>query len=136
MDAIPPKACRLIRPEDAYAGRQGFSYLAGISAESAGATGLCMHIAVIPPGTRGKAHLHEGHESAIYVLSGTGDVWHGATLEHHDVLGPGDLLYIPAGMPHLAANRGTETLTAVIARTDPNEQESVTLLPDLEGRVD
>jgi uncharacterized RmlC-like cupin family protein len=37
-------------------------------------------------------------------------------------------------MPHLPYNAsGTETCVAVIARTDPNEQESVVLLPELEA---
>ena len=45
----------------------------------------------------------------------------------------GDFLYIPAGVAHLPYNpSATETCTAVIARTDPNEQESVVLLPELE----
>jgi uncharacterized RmlC-like cupin family protein len=48
----------------------------------------------------------------------------------------GEMFYIPAGMPHLPANLGDQPCTAVIARTDPNEQESVVLLPELEGLVD
>jgi uncharacterized RmlC-like cupin family protein len=47
----------------------------------------------------------------------------------------GDLLYIPADMPHLPFNPGPGTATAVISRTDPHEQESVILLPELEGLV-
>jgi uncharacterized RmlC-like cupin family protein len=47
----------------------------------------------------------------------------------------GDMLYIPAGVPHLPANLGDEPAVAVIARTDPNEQESVVLRPDLEALV-
>jgi hypothetical protein len=39
-----------------------------------------------------------------------------------------DFLYIPAGMPHQPFNAGDEACRAVIARTDPNEQESVVLL--------
>jgi uncharacterized RmlC-like cupin family protein len=35
-------------------------------------------------------------------------------------------------MPHLPINETDKPCTAVIARTDPNEQESVTLLPELE----
>ncbi len=50
-------------------------------------------------------------------------------------VGAGDMLYIPAGMPHLPANVGDQPATAVIARTDPNEQESVVLLPELEALV-
>ena len=53
-------------------------------------------------------------------------------LQNHVIVRPGDMFYIPAGMPHLAANLGTEPVVQVIARTDPNEQESVVLLPDLE----
>ncbi|MDE2806960.1 MAG: cupin, partial [Gemmatimonadota bacterium] len=46
----------------------------------------------------------------------------------------GDFIYIPAGIPHLPYNPSeTETCSAVIARTDPNEQESVKLLPELDG---
>ena len=42
--------------------------------------------------------------------------------------------YIPADVPHLPYNPSqTESVTAVIARTDPNEQESVVLLPELDG---
>jgi uncharacterized RmlC-like cupin family protein len=40
-------------------------------------------------------------------------------------------------MPHLPYNLSdTESCVAVIARTDPNEQESVVLLPELEARPD
>lgn len=127
--------CRLIRAEEIYEGKQGFSYFAGISAESAGARGICMHLLTIPPGGRAKAHLHEAHETAIYVLSGRTEMWYGERLERHMVVAAGDMLYIPAGMPHLPMNTGSEPATAVIARTDPNEQESVVLLPELDSLV-
>jgi len=40
------------------------------------------------------------------------------------------LLFIPANMPHLPYNpSGSEPCVGLLARTDPNEQESVTLLP-------
>ena len=45
----------------------------------------------------------------------------------------GDFLYIPAGMPHQPFNPNDEPCRAVLARTDPNEQESVVLL-DAQGR--
>lgn len=44
----------------------------------------------------------------------------------------GDLVYIPAGVPHLPYNPSNAPCHAVIARTDPNEQESVVLRPDLD----
>ncbi len=36
-----------------------------------------MHILTMPPGARAKAHLHENHETAIYMLSGKVDTWYG-----------------------------------------------------------
>jgi uncharacterized RmlC-like cupin family protein len=130
-----PPSCRLLRSGETYGGKQGFDYFAGISAETAGARGLCMHLLTVPPGGRAKAHLHESHETAIYVLEGEGEMWYGPRLEHHMAARAGDMIYIPAGVPHLPMNRSAAPMTAVIARTDPNEQESVVLRPDLEPLV-
>jgi uncharacterized RmlC-like cupin family protein len=124
----------LIRPDVMYEGKQGLPVFAGISAESAGSQALCMHLLVIAPGQRAKAHLHAHHETAIYVLSGEAEMWFGEGLRERLVCRAGDFLYIPAGVPHLPVNRSqTEPCTAVIARTDPNEQESVVLLPELDA---
>jgi uncharacterized RmlC-like cupin family protein len=126
--------CHIIRSGPGYDGKQGLSYSAGISAESAGSRGLCLHTLVIPPGGRARAHLHAAHESAIYVVDGDGEMWWGEGLAHHEVVSAGDFIHIPAGVPHLPGNRSaTRPLTAVIARTDPNEQESVVLLPELDA---
>lgn len=124
--------CRLIRPGETYAGKQGLDYFAGISAESVGAESICMHLLRLPPGARAKAHLHEAHETAIYLLSGEVEMRHGPHLEHHLVMRAGEFLYIPAGVPHLPYNASDTEAVAVIARTDPNEQESVVLRPDLD----
>ena len=45
------------------------------------------------------------------------------------------MIYIPANMPHLPLNRSDAPAVAVIARTDPHEQESVVLMPELEALV-
>ncbi|WP_085025524.1 cupin domain-containing protein [Ensifer aridi] len=127
--------CRVVRPGDAYAGKQGLNYFEGIAAETVGSTGICMHLLTMPPGTRAKAHLHESHETAIYVLSGEAHTWFGERLEEHVIVKTGEMFYIPAGVPHLPANLSDAPCTAVIARTDPNEQESVVLLPELDGLV-
>jgi uncharacterized RmlC-like cupin family protein len=122
--------CAIIRASDstAYAGKQGLDYFAGVSAETCGAEGLCMHLLVLPPGAEARPHLHEAHESAIYVLEGTATMRHGPELERVDTLGAGDFVYIPAGVPHQPANPTDRPVRALIARTDPNEQESVVLL--------
>lgn len=137
-DAIPVSekpTCRVIRRGGTYAGKQGFEYFEGISAERVGAQGICMHLLEIPPGGRAKAHKHEAHETAIYVLSGVSEVWFGDDLAEHAVVGAGEFFYIPADVPHLPANTSGEPCVAVIARTDPNEQESVVLLPHLDSKV-
>jgi mannose-6-phosphate isomerase-like protein (cupin superfamily) len=43
--------------------------------------------------------------------------------------------YIPAGVPHVAVNRSATPALFVGARSDPNEQESVVMRPDLEAQV-
>lgn len=128
-----PRTCRLIRSSKTYHGKQGFDYNEAISKQSVGSQGICMHLLTIPPGRRAKAHLHENHETAIYVLQGKSVMWYGEKLEQRMDIEEGDFLYIPAGMPHLPYNPSqTQTCTALIARTDPNEQESVLLLPELD----
>jgi uncharacterized RmlC-like cupin family protein len=77
--------------------------------------------------------MHESHETAIYVLEGEAVALYGDRLQHHVVTKAGDLFYIPAGVPHLPINLSSKPISAVIARTDPNEQESVVLLPELEA---
>lgn len=132
VDAAMP-TCRVVRSGESYHGKQGVDYFAGISKESVGARGICMHLLRLPPGARANAHLHENHETAIYVLSGAAEMWYGDHLEQHLVVRAGEFLYIPAGMPHLPFNPYDQEAVAVLARTDPNEQESVRLLPDLDG---
>jgi uncharacterized RmlC-like cupin family protein len=136
MRKASAKTCRLIRPKDTYAGKQGFRYFEGIAAETVGANGICMHLLRIRPGGRAKAHKHENHETAIYLMSGEAHVWFGERLENHVVQRAGEMFYIPAGVPHLPANLSDKPAIAVIARTDPHEQESVVLLPELEGLVE
>jgi uncharacterized RmlC-like cupin family protein len=88
------------------------------------------------PGGRTKAHYHEAHETAFYVLRGECDLWFGEDLREHEVARAGDYLYIPAGVSHVAVNRSeTEPFVVVGGRTDPSEQESVRLQPELDARV-
>ena len=72
--------CVVIRTGDGYDGKQGVSLSAGVSRGSAGSQALCMHVLTIPPGTRGTPHLHDGHETAIYIADGEVEVWHGPGL--------------------------------------------------------
>lgn len=128
--------CHVIRNSDTYQGKQGLTYFTGICRENVGARGLCLHVLEIPPGGQANCHYHDGHESAIYMASGRAEQLWGARLENHDVIHPGDYVYIPPMVPHVVWNASdTEPVVAVIARTDPSEQESVILTPELEAVV-
>lgn len=121
--------CVLIARRAGYHGKQGLDYFAGVSAQTAGSQKLCMHMVTIPPLARARPHLHESHESAVYVVSGEAGMWYGEGLREHVWMQAGDFAYIPANVPHLPYNPSdTVACTGLIARTDPNEQESVTLL--------
>lgn len=128
------KQCDLVQAGEAAEGRTGVTYAAGISATSAGAKRLCLQLATLPPGARARAHQHDEHESAAYVIEGEMVLWFGERLEQKLVARPGDFVYIPSGVPHLVIN-GSEAgpAVAVLARTDPNEQEDLTELPELDA---
>ena len=127
----------LVRAGERYEGRQGPDYTPGVSAESVGSRALWLGSVTLPPaGGRTKAHFHENHESAFYMISGGEvEVYTGEQLEHREVANAGDYFYFPAGVPHVAVNRGETPAVFVGARTDPNEQESVVMRPELDEKV-
>jgi uncharacterized RmlC-like cupin family protein len=100
----------------------------GVSGPSSGSRDLRLHLVMIPPGTRCLPHLHAGTESAVYVVSGEADVWHGTGLAKRSAVRAGDFIYIPPGLPHLAVNRGEVTSIAVVARADPADQAEAVVI--------
>jgi uncharacterized RmlC-like cupin family protein len=127
----------VVRGGELYRGKQGLDYTPGVSAETVGSRALWLGSVTLPPaGGRTKAHIHEQHESAFYMISGEEvDVYTGEQLEHRDVAHAGDYLYFPAGVPHVVVNRSEAPAVFVGARTDPNEQESVVMRPELDEKV-
>jgi uncharacterized RmlC-like cupin family protein len=137
METTGARAVTVLRPAGAEESKQGLLNHRGISAETCGARAIWLGIITVPPGARSRAHLHEDHETAMYVLQGAGEMWYGDQLQHHITCTAGDFCYIPAGVPHVVANPSqTEPAVAIAARTDPNEQESVILLPELDAPGD
>ena len=136
MEQEHAPGCRLVHPSHSFTGKQGFSYLTGVSGGNVGAEHICMVLLTVPPGQWARPHQHDGHETAIYTLSGRVDTWYGEGLAEHCVGRAGDFLYIPAGVPHLPVNLGRKPAVCVIARTDPNEQESVHVREDLDARAE
>src|SRR5512138_3840482 len=127
--------CRVIRSGEAYRGRQGLDYLAGLTGATAGSRGICMTLVTRPPGARAKTHLHQAIETAVYVIEGETDMHFGARLEHCLTGHAGEYIYIPADTPHLVINRSAAPCLALVAHTAPDDQQGILMLPELDERV-
>lgn len=115
-----------LRPEQEVLTRQRLPYFVGISGNTVGASGLSMHLVIIPPGAKSEPHMHIGYETGIYVLEGAVLTRWGEALEHEIVSRAGDFLFVPPGVPHEAINLSqSERARAVVARNDPAEQDKV-----------
>ena len=115
-----------VRPQGTHISKQQLPNFEGISAATAGSQHLCMHLVIIPPGGRAVAHYHDGFETTIYIIQGKAKTRYGKNLEHSTINEAGDFLFIPPNLPHQPINLSdTEQVIAVVARNDPNEQESV-----------
>ena len=71
----------------------------------------------LPAGKRTRAHVHEHHETALYMLSG--DEVELCTADHlqfPDVVRPGDYIFIPANMLHVAVNRTAQSAVFIGSR--------------------
>lgn len=117
-----------VRPQATHLTRQQLPNFEGISASTAGSTRLCMHLVIIPPGGKARPHYHNGYETALYIIEGRAETRYGPNLEYSSINEAGDFLFIRPNVPHQPINLGdTEQVIAVVARNDPNEQESVVL---------
>ena len=116
----------VICPETTTMTKQQLPNFVGISGETTGATGLSMNLIIIPPGGAAQPHIHRGYETAIYVLEGSVQTFYGEGLKKSIINHAGDFLFIPSDLPHQPFNLSqTDPAKAIVARNDPNEQESV-----------
>ena len=96
--------------------------LAGVSKSLAGAEGIHLAVATIPPACGSSPHYHVNCESAIYVTKGTGRFLTGKNLEESLPIGPGDFIYVPPNAVHQPINDSlTEELELIVARNTPVE---------------
>jgi uncharacterized RmlC-like cupin family protein len=127
---------RVVRAAHEYRADQGSDYQPGISAETVGSRALWLGMISLPPGQRTKAHIHEHHETALYMLSGsTIELWTGDDLRHCDTVRPGDFIYIPAGVLHVGVNRTNEPAVFIGCRNEATAQESVVMRPEMDRLV-
>lgn len=127
---------RVIRPGGTYTGKQGFTYGAGVSAETTGAQHLCMNVLPMPAGARAKTHYHENIETIAYLLDGECIVYYGERLEQHALMHKGDQMYLPANVPHAPSNESGAPCTWLVVHSSGSDQDGLVLLPDLDPRSD
>jgi uncharacterized RmlC-like cupin family protein len=116
----------VVRPTSETMSRQRLPYYVGISETTAGAKNISMNLIVIPPAGAAEPHLHKGYETAIYLLKGRVATRYGHELEKSIICQEGDFILIKPDVPHQPINLDpTKPALAIVARNDPNEQESV-----------
>ena len=117
-----------VRPDLEEMTHQQLPNFVGISAATAGATGISMNVVTIPAGAAAVPHLHRGCETAIFLLRGRVETRYGPDLSKSVISETGDFIFIPPGVPHQAVNLSdTDPAYAIVARNDPSEQENVFL---------
>ena len=127
MTDQPPAGIVVVKEGVAINAKQEIPYFVGVSA-AIGARSIAMQRVVIPPGGAAKAHIHQGYETAIYIIQGQVETLYGPGLRESVINGPGEFIYIPADVPHQPRNLSqTEPAIAIVARNDAEEQERVIL---------
>ena len=125
----------VVRAGTKYRSEQGSDYEPGVSTETVGSQVLFLGSVTLPAGARTRAHVHKRHETALYLLSGELEIWTGDQLQHREAVRPGDYIYIPANVLHVAVNRGEKPAVCIGTRNEPTAQESVVLYPEMDAIV-
>jgi uncharacterized RmlC-like cupin family protein len=131
-----PEKGFVVKSGAGYRSEQGSDYEPGVSAETVGSKSIWLGMISLAPGKRTRAHVHEFHETALYMLSGDEmELWTGDQLQYRDIVSPGDYIFIPANMLHVAVNRSTQPAVFIGSRDEATAQESVVLQADMDRRV-
>ena len=77
---------------------------------------------ILRPGQEAKVHAHAGEDKCYHVLSGRGLVHVGD--EVYDV-GPGEIVFCPATVPHGARNEGADDLRLLVVMAPHPRPEAV-----------
>jgi uncharacterized RmlC-like cupin family protein len=77
----------------------------------------------LPPGKRTRAHVHEYHETALYMLSGDAmELWTGDQLQYRGIVQP-------------AVNRSEHPALFIGSRNEATAQECVVLRPEMDRTI-
>jgi mannose-6-phosphate isomerase-like protein (cupin superfamily) len=83
-----------------------------------GAKSLTLNYGVHEPGMEFAQHIHAHSEDVIVCLEGTGVIRTGDT---RIPFGPGDVIYVPAGVVHGTINTGDEPLVMFSCQAPPDQ---------------
>ncbi len=104
----------------------GIHYKEGLSAKNVGSKELSINIATIPPGGVAKAHIHDGFEVMLYIISGRVRHEYGPGLTQVVDNEAGDFIYTEPGVPHEVFNLSdTEPVVAFVARSAADEWDKI-----------
>ncbi len=109
---------------------QGAAYQLGVGAKTVDAQQLSMNVARLPAGGIIPAHVHDGFEVSLYILSGRLEHRFGPNLRSSIINGPGDFIFVKPGVPHAVRNLSdTEPVVVVVARSTADEWDRITPYP-------
>ena len=104
----------------------------GVTAQTSGSSALALQLLRVSADDPEDAHVHEAHETALYLLRGTLVVYHGDWLQEQTVVRPGEFFFLPAGAVHaFRCLDPAEPCLAVSARSHPDAREPAQPLPEL-----
>ena len=116
-------------------GPQGQRLIPTITQAMCGTSGLSACMVFMPPKRFARPHLHERTDIVVVVIEGLAASLIGGELEpvYH---GPGEFIFIPEGVPHVAVNLSTtKRLIAIEMRTDPKFNEDVKPLAEYDTKA-
>lgn len=132
MTAAATDQVQVVAPGRTYVGKQGFTYRAGVSAETVGARQVCMNVLPMPDGIRAKTHFHKGIETIAYLLDGECVVHYGERLEQQVIVRAGEQIFIPPDIPHAPSNESGAPCTWIVVHSSGSDQDGIVLLPELD----
>src|SRR5262245_3663343 len=125
----------VVKPGQTYVGKQGFTYVAGVSAETVGAKMVCMNILPMPPDTVAKAHYHKGIETIAYLLEGECALYYGDDLQQRVWVHQGEHCFVDSAVPHAPCNESGKPCAWIVVHSCGSDQDGIVLLPELDAKL-
>jgi len=81
----------------------------------------------LEPGKGHELHTHPDSDEILYVIGGEGEQ---TVDEDTREVGPGEMVYVPAGVEHGTTNTGWETMQLLAVYAPPGPEEVLADMPD------